>query len=121
VDLVALVNALPHGSGIDSDWHVEVAQNGNVRCCNSYHAMDDNGMYCGYRDFSFRLFRYTRDEKHPLRGPCAGQVQVTYRKGDIGMSMRGSSDLHEYLYETCEAALSEAGIVSPMRQEIEAA
>lgn len=62
-------NVLPHGSGIDCDWQVRYCQNVKFYCSggklgkpgqyiyitNSFHCMDENGMYDGYQDFSIRL------------------------------------------------------------------
>jgi len=50
----ALLEDLPHGSGIDCDWHIEKAKSGKIVAHNSYHCMDDMGGYCGYADFSIR-------------------------------------------------------------------
>jgi len=45
-----IAEKLPHGSGIDCDWEIE--DKGNyIRCDNSYHYMNDNGMYMGYLHF----------------------------------------------------------------------
>ncbi len=45
-----IAEALPHGSGIDSDWHIEEKGN-KIYAYNSYHCMDECGMYCGWQDF----------------------------------------------------------------------
>lgn len=45
-----LLDVLPHGSGIDSDWHIIVKDN-KVIANNSYHAMDEYGMYTDWIDF----------------------------------------------------------------------
>lgn len=45
-----IANALPHGSGIDGDWHIEEKGN-NIYAGNSYHCMDDVGYYVGWQDF----------------------------------------------------------------------
>lgn len=50
-----LVNALPHGSGIDCDWKVEHKEGLTFNCCNSWHSMDQNGSYCGYVDFAIAI------------------------------------------------------------------
>lgn len=48
-----LVDLLPHGSGIDCKWEVSRPKNGRfVYFHNSYHAMNENGYYEGYQDFS---------------------------------------------------------------------
>ena len=51
----AVIEALPHGSGIDGDWHCKKQQNGKVVCYNSYHVMDEWGGYRAWADFSIRF------------------------------------------------------------------
>lgn len=54
--VAAILDGLPHGSGIDSDWQIVVApmEHGySVTCKNSYHAMNSAGMYDDWVDFSF--------------------------------------------------------------------
>lgn len=63
----ALLDRLPHGSGIDADWKITVEpvaygftknKGGfTVVCANGYHAMDHAGGYAGWLDFTltFRL------------------------------------------------------------------
>jgi hypothetical protein len=120
---------LPHGSGIDCKWHVEVSPSGNVVCSNSFHLMDENGMYDGWQDFTVTLFRHKRDRLHPLTGPCEGQVQVIARKGDWDFRLTfqkpvsrrpGAYGLRDYLEETIHHALSEAGILASHTEVIPA-
>ena len=47
-----LLAILPHGSGIDCNWNFDWFDNGKVRASNSFHCMNDAGMYDGYADFS---------------------------------------------------------------------
>ena len=46
---------LPHGSGINCDWHTTATSKDGVvnkiTFSNSYHAMDEMGGYVGYVDF----------------------------------------------------------------------
>ena len=42
---------IPHGSGIDCDWIIE-KKKGYFKCSNSFHAMDANGYYDGWVEFS---------------------------------------------------------------------
>lgn len=42
---------LPHGSGIDGRWAI-YKKKGYYKCLNSYHVMNENGMYNGWADFS---------------------------------------------------------------------
>ena len=55
-----LTESLPHGSGIDVDWHFSITGNFLV-CSNSYHNMDENGMYDGWTDFEARIDLRYRD------------------------------------------------------------
>lgn len=45
-----LANYLPHGSGVDSDWHIE-DKGSYYRADCSYHCMDEMGYYDGWVDF----------------------------------------------------------------------
>ena len=49
---LAILDNLPHGSGIDYDWMAEKLGNGKIKAHNAYHAMDENGFYCRVFDFS---------------------------------------------------------------------
>lgn len=49
-----LATILPHGSGIDSTWHIEILPN-RIDCHNSFHCMNENGFYCGWIDFTLSL------------------------------------------------------------------
>jgi len=89
--IATIAERLPHGSGIDGDWAIDILGNGNLIISSSYHAMDDDGFYDGWADFSVRVYKAKMDETHELRGPCAGQIQITARKGDIMVSaVRGA-------------------------------
>jgi len=48
-------DALPHGSGIDYEWVVEHKDAFVWEAHNGWHAMDNNGYYCGRVDFSISL------------------------------------------------------------------
>jgi hypothetical protein len=117
VDVAKLADALPHGSGIDSDWHVTIRKNGNVHVTSQFHNHGEHG-YAGWVSFSFRIYRARRDKLHPLKGPMAGKVQVTARKGDIQFSLSCRGELGDYLHETIYFALQEAGILPESRSEI---
>jgi len=48
-----VLETLPHGSGIDSDWGLSEKSNPNkIILYNSYHCMNENGMYDGWIDFT---------------------------------------------------------------------
>lgn len=47
---------IPHGSGIDAKWKIRFSETGHrVICWNSYHQMDENGYYDGWRDFRVHI------------------------------------------------------------------
>lgn len=118
IDVAKLADALPHGSGIDTDWHVEVFKNGNVKVSSEFHSMDESGSYSGWVPFSFRISRASRDASHCLKGPLTGKMQVTARRGDICFTLSCRGDLGDYLHETIYFALREAGILPDLRSEI---
>lgn len=47
----ALNRQLPHGSGINADWHYQIGSRGIIRAYNTYSAMDEMGGYCHDHDF----------------------------------------------------------------------
>lgn len=51
------MNDLPHGSGIDCDW-VCTTKGDYVLFSNSYHCMNEWGMYDGYQDFTVKLNKH---------------------------------------------------------------
>ncbi len=109
VDLAKLADCLPHGSGIDSDWHIKVKRTGDVVVSGEYHAMNGAGYYDGWRNFHFTLERCKRNEYKPLVGPCAGQYQVTRIRGTVYLvRWVGGGDAADYLYDTCAIAVSDA-------------
>ena len=114
VDIDALKENLPSGSGIDTSWDITVHSNGNVTASASYHCMNECGMYDGWEDFSFRVFKAKADKLNPLIGPCEGKVQVIHRKGDICWSgvriseRRASAfGLRDYLTDVCYDAVKD--------------
>ncbi len=51
-----LLEILPHGSGIDAKWDIEISETKPIIVCsNSYHRMNDAGYYDGWYDFSIVL------------------------------------------------------------------
>lgn len=113
VDVQKLADCLPHGSGIDGDWNIIIKRSGDVLVHGDYHAMDENGSYDGWRHFRFTLERARKMISHDLIGPCAGKTQITVRPGDINLvRWVGGGDASDYLYETCEYAISQAGLLT---------
>lgn len=130
-----LIEALPHGSGIDCSWQfefwgMESWENNRKRivCENSFHLMDEHGFYGGWQDFRVVIFECRTDKFNPLRGPMEGKAQVLQRKGDIdfrvefpgGLSRKNLAyGLRDYLEETIHYSLSECGILTNRNETIE--
>ena len=55
---------LPHGSGIDYDWDVEIRDNGDIVCRNAFHRMDENGCYDGIFPFTATFKRKGENTIH---------------------------------------------------------
>jgi hypothetical protein len=55
---------LPHGSGIDCDWIITIDwKKSRINCKNSYHCMNEYGMYDGFADFTLSIpFDSTENE-----------------------------------------------------------
>ena len=107
VDLRALADALPHGSGLDDDYTMAISKNGNVHIVTSFNEMDGDGFYCGWTPVNVRLMRATKDKKHEL--PKKGFYQLVHAKGDMEMTIR-VSDKHgllEYLWDVFSDALGD--------------
>lgn len=123
-----IIDALPHGSGIDAKWECigDTKHRKEFRC--AYHAMDENGFYDGWIDFSVIVFQHTSDKFNPLKGPCEGKTQVIHRRGDVDFRITGQFSanrrnstygLKDYLSETIHDALSEAKILTSRNEVIE--
>lgn len=54
---------LPHGSGIDCSWVWDEDEGEYLSFHNEWHAMDANGVYCGYIPFEV-IITYINDEFH---------------------------------------------------------
>ena len=108
VDAQKLADCLPHGSGIDGDWNIDVNRHGDLVVYGEYHAMNEGG-YCGWVSFRFRIGRATKNEYHALSGPSAGKYQVTRRKGVVYLlSLTGGGAEHgDYLYDTVAPVLAD--------------
>lgn len=51
-----IASLLPHGSGIDGNWHITIGQRANPLVEGEYHSMN-NGMYCCNIAFQFDVIR----------------------------------------------------------------
>jgi hypothetical protein len=96
-----LVNSV-HGSGIDYDWYADETPT-NIRLYNSYHLMDDGGMYYANADFTVII---------PKKNPKG--FRVTYRD-DRSRYYANKHMLADYLYDTISWQLSE--ILKQSRRE----
>lgn len=94
-----IIDALPHGSGIDCDWVIDVTKQ-SIRMSNSYHCMDDNGFYCGYADFTVIIPLSVR----------ANHWQDYFKlqfHGDDSQYLNRKHGLREFLEEQISYALSQ--------------
>ena len=100
-DMVKFAEALPHGSGIDGNWHIQVQGNGNVMVTGEYHHMNSNGFYDGWSGFKLRMSRLEKDVWNPSKGPCEGKVQRIHKKGDVVFRVTGGrrEDDRDYFHE----------------------
>jgi len=56
IALKALMEFLPHGSGIDAEWTIDDKSSDNKLILhNSYHVMDDSGFYTRWVDFTANI------------------------------------------------------------------
>lgn len=120
VDVHTLANCLPHGSGIDGEWTIEVKRNGDITVHGEYHAMNENGFYCGWRNFRFSLRKHTgRNEVKALSGPCLGQFQVIRITGKVYFTaFVGGGDALDCLYDTCYFAIADAMDIHAMESGV---
>lgn len=93
-----LIDELPHGSGIDCDWHVTGERPGGEHGCkklilrNSYHHMDECGGYDGWTDF-----------KVTVTGDLLSDIDVLVQ----GRFPAKYADTRDYLCEILTHALKE--------------
>lgn len=76
---------LPHGSGIDADWQIDI-ESKYILCHCSYHKMDDGGYYRYWIDFTVKIKALYRN--------IFGKLDFTI-SGQFGKDQ----DIKEYLYE----------------------
>lgn len=88
-----MIDALPHGGGIDCSWSIDRLKKGNIVARNSYHVMNKNGYYDGWQDFSIRI--YPTETGHDFRLLFTGYRQ---RK-------QWACDLRDYLEDSIYLSL----------------
>lgn len=122
--LQGVLDALPHGSGIDCEWTFEVVHADFVIFRNSYHMMNEHGMYDGWCDFWIKVKRVRQRKGNYLKGPSAGMVQILAEKGDWDWQLYLDKDagrrsiaygLKDYLQDTIHYALEGLGLEPPQR------
>ena len=88
-----LIDKLPHGSGLDSDWRInyEKSQPDRIQLYTSYHAMDENGFYDGWIDFTLTITPSLLSGFHLNISGVFGKYQ----------------DIKEYLYDILNYALNQ--------------
>jgi len=73
-EALRLADLLPHGSGIDYVWEIRQTGAQRFRASNSYHAMNENGMYCCVNDFTAIIDLDAKNEfnlkRLMLHDPC---------------------------------------------------
>lgn len=87
-----LLNVLPHGSGINSDWQIDYTDKAII-CRNSYHRMCRDGYYCGWIDFRVKIKGDYRDIWGKIIFSVVGRFGI-------------HQDIKEYLYEIIAESLS---------------
>lgn len=107
IDLDALRDALPHGSGIDADWEFRENADGSARCYNAWHAMNEHGYYCGWIPFAFTVRVASTPEAG--KGPVlvAGPVRGGFKRASRANLYL--DDLADVIGQDVDRALQEAG------------
>ena len=90
-----LEKELPHGSGINADWHIE-DKGSYFRADNSYNAMNEDGFYIGWQDFYLIIPKKNPDD---FRLHFTGDRRIL--KTTTGYMLR------DYLDETFAYAIGE--------------
>lgn len=87
--LEALADALPHGSGYDSDWYVSLTRDG-ITLTTEWHSMTEHGYYSGYWPVRVTLKRSKVDARLSV-----GSVRVNQRGERWGLAEMIGDDMHE--------------------------
>jgi hypothetical protein len=85
-----------------------VKRNGDVSVVGEYHAMNENGYYCGWRSFRAMITKCRKQETVKLTGPMEGKWQVTRVKGRAYLTgFIGGGDAEDYLYDVVSSSLGD--------------
>lgn len=83
-----IIIAMPHGSGIDCGWQCsETKQYFVFR--NEWHAMDQNGYYCGYIPFNVYVPKKTIKEALKTGNIKLWEIKATYSKAALKAIVKG--------------------------------
>lgn len=102
---------LPHGSGIDCNWFVE-DKGSYFKCTNSYYCMNENGMYCGFADFTLIVYKqpYDFNARYNSKFNFVPKWNYDFKlhfNGAYSQYLNQRYCLREYLEETFDFFLSE--------------
>jgi hypothetical protein len=88
-----ITNQLPHGSGLDTEWAIDFDKShGNkITLSTSYHAMDENGYYDGWIDFTVIVL------------PSLSFDFTIHIRGNFGKYQ----DIKDYLYDILNESFSQ--------------
>ena len=103
MDVEDVRDALPHGSGIDDSWEID-HMGSYFRCYNGYHAMNEDGYYDGWADFSVII---------PIKDPENFRLHF---HGQRSQRLNRRYALREYLEDTIYWSLWDAKLHSKLRK-----
>lgn len=87
-----LIKYLPHGSGIDNEWKIDSTKHEVLSFSNSFHAMDEQGGYCGWIDFTVKIYP---------------SLQFGTELNILGKFGKKQGIIKDYLYEIIDIAINE--------------
>jgi len=103
---------LPHGSGIDADWISNGEQGACISFCNEWHALDNNGCYCGWVPFEV-IVRYDLDKQRfdysvtvddgQIQSIVEGYEENVDDNGDIETNAPYLDDLADIIHSSIES------------------
>ena len=99
---------IAHGSGIDADWRYEF--DGTKLCAyNSYHAMDANGMYAGWIDFTAIIEYGMKNSKFGIRSTdvMVNEDMIESILSDYELDEDEASNYEDMEYESNEPYLDD--------------
>lgn len=100
---------LPHGSGIDCEWNFKHLHDLTFNCYNTYHAIDQNGYYCGYVDFIVKIDLLTKEFDVEVNQEDINNIIEDYNeyidRDDVETNAPYLDDLDEYLYQSVDQEL----------------